>query len=199
MVLGNDKPKPYSTFEAAQLLGVDMTTVIGWCKQKKLAAYKTPGGHRRIKSRDLVNFLKEYQMPIPAVLKHEAIFRALVVDDEAAVRNLVVRVLKEVDKEAEIEQAADGFEAGMKVLDILPQLVVLDLNLPGLDGFRVCKNIRDDDRFNKTRILAISDNNTSDYRSRILGAGANAFLPKPFTPNDFKEMAQKLFASKENP
>lgn len=197
MALAPDGPALFSTYDVAKLLGVDMTTVIGWCKQKKLSAYKTPGGHRRIKAADLIQFLKGYNMPIPAILLKESSFRCLVVDDEPAIRSSVVRMLKELDKSVEVSEAGDGFEAGKKVIDLLPQLVVLDLNLPGVDGFRVCEDIRKDERFQHTKILAISGNNTIETQKRILDAGADIFLPKPFDAEELKAKILKLFQQVE--
>ena len=57
--------KTYTTFQIADFCGVRPTTIIKWVKQKKIRAYVTPGGHRRIRHSDLLSFLKEYNLPIP--------------------------------------------------------------------------------------------------------------------------------------
>jgi len=190
-----ETPHHYSTFKAAQLLGVDMTSVMKWCNQGRLSAYKTPGGHRRIKALDLVSFLKENHMPIPPTLKQTAMLKCLVVDDDAPTRDIVTRLIKEIDREIQVEEAADGFEAGKKVMEFLPQLVVLDLNLPGIDGFKVCESIRKDERFKQTKILAITGLSPSDSEKRILAAGANEFLSKPFKNPDLKEKLSRLIGA----
>ena len=170
----------------------DLTTVINWCKQGKLKAYKTPGGHRRVEPKVLLGFLKEYQMPVPPDLeeKTRGHLKVLVVDDENELRRVMVRALKKNLPEAQTYEARDGFEAGKLVLDTLPDLVILDLNLPGIDGFRVCANIREDDRLKETRILAITGQNTGEVRQRILRAGADDFLGKPF---EVKDLVEKVF------
>jgi excisionase family DNA binding protein len=182
----------FSTFEVAQLIGVDMTTVIGWCKQGKLAAYTTPGKHRRIKAGDLVAFLNEYKMPIPPSLVPERELRCVVVDDEATIRSLVKRALKDMDPSIKVQEASNGFEAGQQIIDTRPHLVVLDLNLPGMDGFKVCQIIRKDDRLKQTKILAISGFDTAETHKKILEAGADVFLPKPFRPQALKEKVVQL-------
>ena len=192
MVIDKDAPKYFSTFEAAKMLGVDMTTVIDWCKQGKLAAFKTPGGHRRIQAADLVSFLRTFKMPIPAALAHVGVLKVVVVDDEEPIRRAVTRILRTIDENAEIVHASDGFEAGQKISETLPRLVVLDLNLPGIDGFRVCENIRKNERFAHTRILAITGYGTPEVEQRILKAGANGYLPKPFKTDEFKEKVRQV-------
>lgn len=187
-----DTPKLFTTFNAAKLLGVDMTTVIDWCKQGKLPAFKTPGGHRRIHAKDLVKFLQAYKMPVPATLQQMAQVQCLVVDDEPEIRRLVSRVIRNLDSTANVDTAEDGFEAGKKIVDMLPHLVVLDLMLPGINGFKVCENIRNDPRLKDTKILAITGLDTAENKKRIMGAGANDYLPKPFEADDLKKRLQAL-------
>lgn len=182
-----EPPKIFSTHEVAQLLGVDMTTVIGWCKQGKIQAYKTPGKHRRIKENDLLQFLRKFQMPIPSALGQNNQLKCVVVDDETTIRNLIKRVIKDMNPTAQIAEAGDGFEAGQKINELRPHIVVLDLNLPGMDGFKVCKIIKNTAGLEETKILAISGFDTAETHKRILDAGADVFLPKPFTPQIIKE------------
>ena len=185
-------PKFFTTFETAKLLGVDMGTVIDWCQQGKLKAFKTPGGHRRINPKDLLDFVKQYKMPIPPSLSQLSSLKCLVVDDEAEVRRVVAHAIKSIDPSAEVDQAGDGFEAGAKALEGFPGLIVLDIGLPGMNGFNVCKRLRADSRFKKTKILAITGRDTPDAKKRILDAGADDYFPKPFDPKELKERLLKL-------
>jgi excisionase family DNA binding protein len=193
--VANDQVPPfYSTFDTAKLLGVDMTTVIDWCQQGRLPAFKTPGGHRRISARDLVNFLREYKMPVPSALNQAAVLTCLVVDDEPEVCRWVAGLIKSAFPDAEVENAGDGFEAGKKAAELLPRLVVLDIGLPGVDGLRVCESLRHDDRYKATKILVVSEKEGADLRQRILSAGADDFLPKPLESKEFKERLTILLA-----
>ncbi len=192
MDITTQTPKLLSTFDTAKLLGVDMATVIDWCQQGKLQAFKTPGGHRRISPDDLIKFLKQYKMPIPSQLNQYACIKCLVVDDEPDIRKVITHVIKSIDPAAEVYQASDGFEAGAKALEFLPSIVILDLGLPGIDGFNVCKHIRNNQRFNHTKILAITGKDFPDAKTRILSAGANDYLPKPFENKELKERLLKL-------
>lgn len=190
--------QPLTTFEVSRHLKVDLTTVINWCDEGKLKAYKTPGGHRRVQPNDFLHFLEVYHLPVPKEFEPgEGGVRVLVVDDEDQIRRLVSKAFKRCFPEARIFEARDGFEAGKLLLDSLPQLVVLDLMLPGVDGFRICENIRQDARFKNTKVLAITGQSTAENRERILRAGADDFLSKPFEIHDLTEKVTKLLNLKE--
>jgi len=192
MEITSQTPKFFTTFEIAKLLGVDMGTVIDWCQQEKLPAFKTPGGHRRINPKDLLTFLERFKMPIPPTLSQIACLKCLIVDDQPEIRRMVAHVIKSIDPNVDIHQAQDGFEAGAKAFEVLPSLVVLDIGLPGVNGFNVCKRIRSDARFKQTKILAITGHDTAETKKRIIEAGADDYLPKPFDNKDLKERLLKL-------
>lgn len=174
----------YTTHEVSRILKVDFTTVIDWCDQGKLLCFKTPGGHRRMRPADLYAFMRRFGFPMSEELAAAAPLKLLVVDDEDAVRSTVSRMLKLAWPQSEVETARDGFEAGKKVALQRPDAIVLDINLPGLDGFTVCQLIRSDPLTSHARILAISGNEDPAYRTRIRAAGADDFLPKPFELED---------------
>lgn len=195
---GFRKVSPLTTYEISRYLHVDLTTVINWCDQGKIKAYKTPGGHRRVGTESFLEFLKQYQMPVSPEFEErmKGTLKILIVDDEQDVRQVIRRSLNKKLPQAKVFEAQDGFEAGKMVLDAMPHLVVLDLKLPGIDGFRVCANIKNDERFKETKILAITGQNTTQNRKMILDAGADDFLAKPF---DIKEFMEKVFEILELP
>lgn len=190
---------PLTTYEVSRYLHVDLTTVINWCDQGKLLAYKTPGGHRRVQPESFLQFLKEFSMPVPPdfIERMKGTLKILVVDDEEEIRGIVQRAIKKRLPQVDVYEAADGFEAGKMVLDVLPNLVVLDLKLPGVDGFKVCSNIRKDERFKETKILAITGQDTPENKRRILQAGGNDYLGKPFEIKEFLEKVCDLLEIQE--
>jgi two-component system, OmpR family, response regulator len=104
--------------------------------------------------------------------------RVLVVDDELEVCELVSDALKDRFP-CEVRVARDGFSAGRVLSDFVPDLVVLDLMLPGVDGFEVCRQIRADETFLGAKILAVTGYDTPENARRILDAGADMYLTKP--------------------
>src|SRR5262249_17749261 len=78
----------YTTHDVSRILNVDPRSVINWIDQDLLPAFRTPGGHRRIRREDLLSFLHKQQIPIPPVLL-EAKFKILIVDDDESIVELV--------------------------------------------------------------------------------------------------------------
>lgn len=117
--------------------------------------------------------------------------RILVVDDELEVCELVADALKDRFP-SEVRIARDGFSAGRVLSDFVPDLVVLDLMLPGVDGFEVCRQIRADDTFLGTKILAVTGYDTPENARRILDAGADMYLTKPLDTRELLKVVAGL-------
>lgn len=92
----------------------------------------------------------------------------------------------------ELEVARDGFTAGKKYADFFPDLIILDLMLPGMDGFKVCQMIREDPDMAEVKILAITGYDTPEHEQKIRAAGANGYLAKPFAIKEFLGKLQEL-------
>lgn len=186
--------KAFGTHEVARVCQVTPPTVIRWMEEGKLLFFTTGGGHRRVWDTDLAAFMRRHNIPVPASLEAGAKLKFLIVDDEADSRLLLKRLLRAAYPDSEIAEAADGFEAGHKVHSFLPTLITLDLNLPGVDGFRICELIRADEGLKDIKILAVTGYNQEDGKERVLGAGADDFLGKPFEAAALIEKLQNLLA-----
>lgn len=95
-------------------------------------------------------------------------------------------------RDYELDFASDGFEAGLKLANFKPELVVLDLFMPELDGFNVCKQIKKDAATKNIKIIAISGIDTEESRQKILDRGAGFFLPKPLEMGKLKKELKRL-------
>ena len=104
----------------------------------------------------------------------------LIADDESSVTELV-RVTLE-DEHVRVVVAADGVTAVALAFEILPALVLLDVNMPGWDGFEVCRRLRADQRFASTPIVMLTAAARAEDVRRGLEAGATEYLTKPFSP-----------------
>jgi len=111
--------------------------------------------------------------------------RVLVVDDDPLVRNLLSAVLH--DASFDLDEAVDGNEALAIAAVRPPDVVVLDVMMPGIDGFDVCRSLRADPAFSKTRIIMLTAKSTPTARDDAFRAGADAFFAKPFSPLDLIE------------
>ncbi|MFA6092780.1 MAG: response regulator [Elusimicrobiota bacterium] len=181
--------RAYGTTDIARMCYVTPPTVGRWIEEGKLPCFRTAGGHRRVWDKDLIEFLKVHGMPVPRSLLAGRIFRVLIVDDEAQVRKTLKRQLSTLYPSVEQHEACDGFEAGHKLAQLAPDLVLLDFFLPGMDGGRICKLIRSDESLKHVRVLAISGQEIERTRQASMESGADDFLPKPFS---MQELKQKL-------
>jgi excisionase family DNA binding protein len=162
--------------QAARYCSVDRVTMWRWVKSGNLKASVTPGRHHRILRRDLEEFLRKKGMD-PLAKKHFPRRRILIVDDD---ENVVKSLSKYLAlHEYETETASDGFEAGVKITRFKPNLIILDLVMPNIDGFDVCRMIRSDDDMTGIKILALTGYDTDGHRVEIMNAGADVFLVKP--------------------
>ena len=136
-----------TTFEIARLCKVDISTVIHWVDTGKLPAYKTPGGHRRIRYLDFTKFLKDYALPIPRGMEDSCAL-LLVANKNDRIRKLIASSCKNLCGEMHLWEAEDGFAAGKLLAEKQPKLVILGNQLNGIDATQVCQLIRSDHTHN---------------------------------------------------
>ena len=97
--------------------------------------------------------------------------------DDPKIRDVLTSSLSHSGYQTEI--ASTGFEAGFKVMAFKPGLIILDLMMPEVDGFEVCKWIKEDSRVSYIKVLAITGHDKEEERKRILESGADGYLAKP--------------------
>lgn len=174
----------FTTFEAAKLCHVSPLSIINWVNAGRLPAFRTPGGHRRIRREDLARFMRENGIPLPEALRDgSGRARVLVVDDEAGIREVIAESLSHRATPYDVMTAADGFEAGRLVATFRPDVVLLDLRMPGLDGFQVCRTIKGDSETASTVVIAMTGYHTQETEARIVECGALRCLCKPIEPS----------------
>ena len=186
--------KTYGTHEIARLCQVTPPTVIRWVEDGKLLCFTTGGGHRRVWDTDLAEFMRRHNIPVPAALEAGLRLKFLIVEDDAEYRRLMVRLVSAAYPGSEIAEAGDGFEAGHKVHAFFPTLLLLDLHLPGVDGFKICEMIRGDGDLKEIKILAVTGYNSDEARTRALNSGADDFLGKPFGEEELRTKLGNLLA-----
>jgi CheY-like chemotaxis protein len=116
--------------------------------------------------------------------------RILVVEDSAVIRRLIEVCLRAAD--LEIITRDDGKSGLHAVSSESPDLVVLDIGLPGLDGWQVLDRIRKDDATHDIPVVVLTAHAEEESRRRANEGGADAFVTKPFQPNDFRATVLSL-------
>ncbi len=187
-----------STSAVARLIDVAVGSVANWIDQDKLKAGRTPGGHRRIAVDDLVAFLVQQKLPIPPQLAPAAP-KVLVVDDEPAVTEWLAGLIEQEWPDYEVLEAHDGFSAGELVASTKPEVVFLDLWMPGMDGFEVCRRIKSNEGTKDTAVIAITAHYTPEAEERILSCGAQACLTKPLSVAAVGEELARALATAGQP
>lgn len=176
------KVKAYLTpNDVAEMLMVSPVTVRQWAQKGALAALATPGGHRRFLRHDVERFARRHGISLQPQGGNN--LRILIVDDDKPLAGYLVELLAHHDGSVITEVAHDGFDAGTKVQTFHPHIMLLDLMMPGLDGFEVCRRLRDDPTTKAVHVIAMTGYYTPDNVQRILNGGADACLPKPI-PKD---------------
>ncbi|MFC2091378.1 response regulator [Elusimicrobiota bacterium] len=179
--------KTYTTFNISKILDVYPTTVAKWIDEGKLKAFTTPGGHRRVSRNDLIGFLGEYNIPVPEELLEKRNKRVLIVDDDEDIQKTIITGFNIHTSGYDVKAVSDGFEAGHELHDFKPDIVLLDILLPGIDGLSVCKLIRTQSK--SIKIVVITSFPSAELENKLLQMGADAYLPKPFS---IKELLDKI-------
>lgn len=119
--------------------------------------------------------------------------QVLVVDDDAAINGLICEYLRLSGYEA--HSASDGDGALREVSHEVPSIIVLDIMLPDIDGYEVCRRLRARPETAQVPVLMLSALGDEKSRARASQAGATEFLAKPFDPDQFLETIAKLTAA----
>ena len=186
--------KTFSTFDIAAMLDVVPGTVANWIDSGKLKAFITLGGHRRVSQEDLLAFLKKNSMPVPARLSAvSGKKKVLIVEDDEKFLKLLVKAFKTL-KDYELLTATDGFQAGQLVEGRKPDLVILDIMLPDINGFKVCELIKAKNK--NTKVIAITGYDSEDIKKKIVSSGADVYLIKPFQFKTLLEYVENFIGVK---
>ena len=120
----------------------------------------------------------------------------LVVDDDERLRKMLSFFF--VKKGFKVVSAKDGI-AALKILGRLrPDMILLDLAMPDMDGFELCRRIKEDTLMGDIPLIAISALSAADNRERILSLGASAYFEKPFVSSELMDSVSKLLDINED-
>jgi excisionase family DNA binding protein len=173
-----------TTSQVAALFSVASHTIRRWVQDGLLEPARTVGGHLRFEIKNVSNLLAargfsiDERAIIPAETPAPEIqLRVLIVDDEKSVIDEVLDCLR--NQNIVCETARDGFEAGLQISRFKPHIVFLDLLLPGVDGFRICQEIRKNEETRDLTVITMTGFGTDNFVAQALNAGADECLTKP--------------------
>ncbi|MCK5581733.1 MAG: response regulator [Candidatus Omnitrophica bacterium] len=177
----------YTTFDVAKACQVSINTVVNWIKDGSLKAYKTKGGHRRVKENDLIDFIKEHKIPVS---QKE---RILIVDDDATIRIGLKDIFE--SNGYEVDLAYNCFRARLIFEERQPSLIILDLILPGINGLDFCRNIRCSEILRRTKIVLLTGYPSTENYLQARKAGVNKCIAKPVESEELVKIVEQLLDS----
>ena len=181
-----------TVFQASKCCNVSSKTIINWIEAGHISAYRTVGGHRRIKRQDLESFMKKQGIPIPEGDIQNERRRILVVDDDPIIVETIVQALEEDEHDYDVISASDGFEAGLQVNHFKPHLMILDIMMPDIKGYEVCKRIKSGAETKNTKIIVLSAYLDEEKFRKMKEYGADVCFSKPLPLPQLKEEIAKL-------
>jgi excisionase family DNA binding protein len=168
----------FTTGEAAKICKVSQQTIIRCFDNGTLKGFRVPGSRfRRIPRNELYAFMRDNNIPTDALESGKR--KLLIVDDDQELVELMSDTFAR-DGRFEIKTANNGFDAGMLVKEFRPDLVVLDIMLPDINGKEVCQRIRGDSTMEAVKVICISGMVEADKVADLKAAGADDFMQKPF-------------------
>jgi excisionase family DNA binding protein len=165
--------------EAARLLMVSPITIRQWAQKGILEAQTTAGGHRRFSRPVIEAFARARGIRVPGSRPC-----LLIVDDNRQLNDYLVALFSTEVPDLEIHAAYDGFDAGRQVAAHRPTVVLLDVMMPGIDGVEVCRRLKGDPDTAGVRVVAMTGHHTPELENKMLTAGAQVLLKKPFSSKD---------------
>jgi len=184
--LKSKRIKIYSALEVANICGVVNQTAINWIRNGYLKAFTTPGGQYRVYKDDLVAFIRERGMRVPAEFvdgeASEADWKTvLVVDDDEVLNKAIASYFTKHLDGFTILQALNGFDAGSLIAQKKPGFIILDLDLPGVNGKKICQRIKKDSVFGTPYVIVVTGLEEDGIEQTMIGLGADRFFRKPLT------------------
>lgn len=188
-----------TSLKVAEICGVSARTVTNWIRDGQLPAHRTVGGHGRVAAEDLRRFLDSRGIPVPVYLSAPEAGsqdvspfapspdgrprseprrrRVLVIDDDETLLEVIRELLR--SNGYDVETARHGFLGGYLVGHYQPDLILLDILMPGLDGFEVLSLMRKRPEARAIPVVACTSLKGSDAEARIRAAGFDGYVRKP--------------------
>jgi CheY-like chemotaxis protein len=169
------------TLRIARLCQVTPATVAHWIDQGYLKGHRTPTGHRRVEAEDLLAFLREHGMPVPAELEGNGAAHkdaVVVVEDDPTYRKLLQRAVAASDLPVELTVAPTGMDGLLEIGRVQPALIVLDFSLPDLNATEVVERLLAPGRQLEAQVLIVTAGVSSEEVASLQRLGVKQIVEK---------------------
>lgn len=165
--------------QVGNLLQVNPSSVKKWVNDGHIVAFRTPGGHRRIRAADLVVFLDHHKIPVPRLLSNAARRRVIAVDDDTIQLKALGRAFKRYADKVDLTMVENGIDALVEIGASRPHALLIDVYMPGIDGIEVCRRLKSNPATKDIAVIITSGRMTGELEQSARAAGARRVLRKP--------------------
>ena len=184
-------PSVLGTTDISKACGVTIQTVQSWIDRNVLNAYRTPGGHRRVKKEDFLTFLEKFQFPLYQETK--SIFpKILIADDEKDLRNALSAAINSTFPNSVVTLCSSGADALIHLGLTKPDLAIIDVFMPGLNGIQLLEKIKGFQELKQTKVLIITVHKNKVSEKELLDKGADKVLFKPFRTQELTDIILQM-------
>jgi len=175
------KERIFSTHAVAEMMGINPSSVVRWIEAGKLRAFKTPGGHRRVREPDLRTFFTQFSIPVPGELSGApAARRLLVVDPDGRQGAALARSLRKADHALDVTTVSDTIDALVRVGVEPPQVLIVDGGNT-VDPLTIAKALKGQAATAGIALIVIVSKADAEAEKKLKNAGARAILTRPAT------------------
>ena len=170
----------FSTMEVARLLGLAVRSVQLMVDRGELSAWKTPGGHRRIARSSVETWLAQRggsSMARPAAVSTKA--RVLLIEDSVHFQNLIALLMAQQFPQVELHMAPDGIVGLAMYGQLQPQLLIVDILLPGIDGATLITSLRSQAQFARSKLIVVTSLDAAQRQPYAFALGGVPVVHKP--------------------
>ena len=185
----------FTTTEAARICHISKQKIVNLFDEGEIDGFRIPGAKgskaraRRIPRKALLAFMRECGIPTDAL--EDTKKRILVVDDDPASIELLCAMFED-DEDVEVETATNGSDAAVAAGAFKPDLILLDIMLPDLDGDEVLTSIRKTGVLDGTKIVVVTALSDAQRRETMLAAGADGYVTKPIDIAELKKRVKEI-------
>jgi excisionase family DNA binding protein len=168
------------TQRVARLCQVTAATVAHWIDQGHLKGHRTPTGHRRVDTEDLLAFLRDHGMPVPPELEGvgEGRDAVVVVEDDPSYRKMLVKAIETSDLRVDLTAAPTGMDGLLEIGRVQPSVIVLDFTLPDINAAQVVERLMAPGRSLDVEVLVVTGGISSGDVARLHGLGVGDIVEK---------------------
>ena len=174
------RKRTLSTGDIARYCQVTPATIVNWIHAKKLIVYTTPGGQYRMELTKFLDFLRANGFPLPDELASNRALRVLAIDDDEPTLAMLRDAISTAAVPCDIRTASNGYDGLIMVGEFKPDVIILDLRMPTMDGVEMLRRLRANAETRNIRVVVATGlGMTSAAVRKVKRAGVEGLLAKP--------------------